>query len=357
MGMESRSPKHKDPRSCLLRAKEYLYRKKHIAVLSLLLIFYTLPLQSNILLTPPSPITEQDIATLPQTWDARFCFPTGQLFFKYEQGTSSFVLELNDISTLRPEEQAQCIPMFFGEKTSFVFHYGTLPLSSFNQLGETLTSESPYYFIEPRDFERQELQQIPQELSGQHVATYIKNKKIVFYTGAGISIAGGVHDMRGLTKALLIDFNDFPLSVHEMITHPEMVVKAFDQFCYAAFNNPPTPAHYALTSLAHCMKCQVITENFDFLHERTGYRPYNIQADKLQREVTPQDLQEIDTVVCIGLSHDDRGFLAWYKHHNPNGIIIAIDLKKPSYLGSEDILVQSDLQYLLPYLYQQIDQQ
>jgi hypothetical protein len=79
-----------------------------------------------------------------------------------------------------------------------------------------------------------------------------------------------------------------------------------------------------------------------------------MEAGKLQQEVTTDDIKKIDAIVCIGLSHDDRGFLAWYKLHNPNGIIIALDLKKPSYLGSEDMLILGDLHDTLPHLLKQI---
>lgn len=54
------------------------------------------------------------------------------------------------------------------------------------------------------------------------------------------------------------------------------------------------------------------------------------------------------------MSHDDRGFLSWYKRHHPNGKIIAIDLGNPSYLGDEDFLIREDLQSLLPSLVNKI---
>lgn len=60
--------------------------------------------------------------------------------------------------------------------------------------------------------------------------------------------------------------------------------------------------------------------------------------------------KDIDAVVCVGLSHDDRGLLAFYKQHNPAGVIIAIDLKQPNYLGEEDILVMGNLQEIVPKL-------
>ena len=87
-----------------------------------------------------------------------------------------------------------------------------------------------------------------------------------------------------------------------------------------------------------------MTENFDFLHQRTGVLPYCINAGSLLKNVSPQDLQKISVVVCVGLSHDDRGFLGWYKRHNPQGTIIAFDIGMPGYLDAHDFIVQGDAQ-------------
>ena len=88
----------------------------------------------------------------------------------------------------------------------------------------------------------------------------------------------------------------------------------------------------------------LLTENLDSLHEQTGIMPYRLSKHENKDAIHPDDLQKIDFVVCVGLSHDDRGFLAWYKKHHPQGRIVALDLKAPSYLGDEDYLLEGDLQ-------------
>jgi len=50
------------------------------------------------------------------------------------------------------------------------------------------------------------------------------------------------------------------------------------------------------------------------------------------------------------LSHDDRGFLGWYKKYNPEGTIIALDLGKPSYLSEKDFILKGDIQEVIPAL-------
>ena len=53
-------------------------------------------------------------------------------------------------------------------------------------------------------------------------------------------------------------------------------------------------------------------------------------------------------IICIGMSHDIRGFLAAYKALNPNATIIALDQEAPCFLGENDLFVRGDLQLLLP---------
>jgi len=54
-------------------------------------------------------------------------------------------------------------------------------------------------------------------------------------------------------------------------------------------------------------------------------------------------LQNIKAIVCVGLSFDDRAFLAWYKESNPEGMIISLDISLSNYLGNEDYFVKGDL--------------
>jgi hypothetical protein len=63
--------------------------------------------------------------------------------------------------------------------------------------------------------------------------------------------------------------------------------------------------------------------------------------------VTDNPLESFNYIICVGLNFDDRGFLAWYKEQNPQGIIIALDFYKPSYLGDEDFWFDKNLHTLL----------
>ncbi|KKQ80173.1 MAG: hypothetical protein UT03_C0031G0001, partial [Candidatus Moranbacteria bacterium GW2011_GWD2_38_7] len=141
---------------------------------------------------------------------------------------------------------------------------------------------------------------------------------------------------------------------HELImlavSEPEKALKPWDDFANAAFENGPTIAHSALTRLAEKLQCKIFTENVDHLHEKTGIQALRPTGDWLKENIQPSWLKEIDAIITVGLSSDDRGMLAWYKENNPNGKLIAINLVQPNFVGEEDYLLKGDLQDILPEL-------
>ena len=109
--------------------------------------------------------------------------------------------------------------------------------------------------------------------------------------------------------------------------------------------------HFELANLTLYTKTRLLTENLDTLHEASGILPYRIYPFELKSDLTKFDLSQIDYIICIGLSFDDRGFLAWYKEQNPRGKIVSIDLNQPSYLGDEDYWLKGDLHALIHRLH------
>ena len=152
-----------------------------------------------------------------------------------------------------------------------------------------------------------------------------------------------------LKKVKLAEFKKDPSTFIKMLIYNKKeMCQNFKAFCKAMFFNPATDAHYALASIAKKIKAKVLTENMDYLHEQTGIEPHRLHnVKKTKKRFPAKFLRKTDAIVCVGLSYDDRAFLAWYKENNPSGKIISIDIKKPSYLGNEDLLVQGDLQEIL----------
>ena len=191
----------------------------------------------------------------------------------------------------------------------------------------------------------------PQEMKIVQLVEILKNKKVLFYTGAGISIASGVHSMDQLQETLGIEMSEKVDGLLKKATaNPQGVIDSWEEFTKAAFEKPATPAHQSLGRLAQKLKSQIFTENVDHLQERAGVKSVHLTGPWLKENVQPEWLKDIDAVVTVGLSYDDRGFLGWYKENNPNGKIIAINLSQPSYLGNEDFMLKGDCQKVVPEL-------
>lgn len=195
----------------------------------------------------------------------------------------------------------------------------------------------------------------PQEMTIEDLIQILRSKKVLFYTGAGISMANGVFDMNQLQKELGIEMSgeadDF---LKKAVANPQEVINSWKKFLEVAFGMPATFAHQALGRLAEKLESQIFTENVDLLQERAGVKPVHLTGYWLRESVDPDWLKDIDAVVTVGLGRDDRGFLGWYKENNQNGKIIAINLNQPSYLGNEDFLLKGDCQKIIPELAKRI---
>lgn len=195
----------------------------------------------------------------------------------------------------------------------------------------------------------------PTLINQETLEKIIKSKKVLFYTGAGVSLASNVPAMNELNELLGLEVGEgFIFLLENAIESPREFAERIKTFHDACLYSAPTPAHFALRDLSLYNNTRLITENLDCLHEASGIFPYRINAKQLREEVGGQTLAQFDYVVCVGLSHDDHGFLGWYKLHNPLGNIVAVDINQPSYLGDEDFWVKADLQILIPNIQKKI---
>ncbi len=185
-------------------------------------------------------------------------------------------------------------------------------------------------------------------LSIKQLAEFITKHSVIFYTGAGLSIASGLPSMVQLEKDLHIETdNNNELNLQKIIAHSSEILESIKKFSAATTQTEPSAGHYAIATLAQKKQCALFTENIDILHEKSGIESMMVSME-LQKD--SHYFKDIDAIICIGLSYDDRGFLGLYKEQNSTGIIIAIDLKQPSYVGEEDYLVIGDAQAILPTL-------
>jgi NAD-dependent SIR2 family protein deacetylase len=197
----------------------------------------------------------------------------------------------------------------------------------------------------------------PRRINQDELVSIIRDKNVLFYTGAGLSRASAVPAMNELNELLgLEEGKAFLFSLESALENPSEFASKIQVFHKACLFSPPTQAHFALRNLAVFKNIRVITENLDSLHETSGVYPYRIDPNQLRSKIGGASIAQFDYIVCVGLSYDDRGFLGWYKQQNPQGKIIAIDLNQPSYLGNEDFLAIGDIQEIVPAIQKEIVQ-
>lgn len=281
---------------------------------------------ANVLLQAPPLITNQEIDAMAKQWETQFNWR-----FSWRK-----IVDLG-FTCVYKNERAGFKLEGFGHT---FYAYNTAEENSENV--QQQVPPYPYYFAEPRSYANAQ----PHRINLQDLLTMLASKRFFFYTGAGISAAGSVGTMPQLEKSLMMHNGKVCFFAH-LLTNPESIVQAFNAFCRTAIYNEPTLAHRALHELTQQNRIAIITDNVDLLQERAGGRPLFTHSSALY-ELQKSDFEQLDACVCVGFSRDDCGFIAHYKNNNSRGIVIALDIKQPSYLSNEDYLLQSDIQKVLP---------
>ena len=189
---------------------------------------------------------------------------------------------------------------------------------------------------------------VPKTITLDELCHLLLAKRVIFYTGAGISANAGVSTMAGLKASLGLNQQVVDNLTRAVLREGDKSLLPWKSFCESMFNAEPTKAHVALARIALAKNVLIFTENIDYLHERSGIMPVRPTKQTVLNNIEPNDLKQLDAIICIGLSRDDKGFLAYYKMHHPKGMIVAIDLSLPSYLSEDDCFLGGDLQKIVP---------
>ena len=100
----------------------------------------------------------------------------------------------------------------------------------------------------------------------EYTKKLIKQKNVVAFSGAGISIASGMPAFRGI-DGLWSKYNPEILDIDFFLKNPKISWQYIKEIFYNYLKNiKPNPAHYAIASA----KYPVITQNIDNLHQDAG---------------------------------------------------------------------------------------
>lgn len=95
-------------------------------------------------------------------------------------------------------------------------------------------------------------------------------KKIVVFTGAGISAESGIKTFRD-SEGLWEEYNVLEVATPEgWLKNPGLVNEFYNKRRKQVLESKPNPAHFALVELEKKYSVRIITQNIDDLHERAG---------------------------------------------------------------------------------------
>ncbi len=190
----------------------------------------------------------------------------------------------------------------------------------------------------------------PKRMSCRKLNEIIETRKIIFYTGAGIS-ATTIPTMNSLMQSLKISkelrkTDNLPRYIDDVIVNPKKYTEILRDFFDRCENAQPTTAHVQLARCAKKFGHMLVTENLDQLHQKTGIELSVFGGhDKYSQNIRiKKAVREADFVIAIGLNSDESGFLKFYKEKNPKGVIISVNLSSTNYLSDNDFFVEGDIQ-------------
>lgn len=159
-------------------------------------------------------------------------------------------------------------------------------------------------------------------------------KKLVVFTGAGISQESGIKTFRD-SGGLWEDYNISDVcSPEAWKKDPELVLDFYNKRREQILNARPNSAHKAITSLEKYFEVQIITQNIDDLHERAG----STNVLHLHGEITKARSTATEKIYTIGNNpiylndlcengHQLRPHIVWFGEAVPN-MEIANDMVK-----------------------------
>ena len=144
-------------------------------------------------------------------------------------------------------------------------------------------------------------------------------KKIVVFTGAGVSADSGLSTFRD-ADGLWANYRIEDVCTPEALMHNRpLVVEFYNKRRKELLATQPNPAHYAIAELERHFDVEVVTQNVDDLHERAGSsRVTHLHGELMKRNINyvgaevlfKRDDSHLASHEFIDMMHRD-GKLVW----------------------------------------------
>ncbi|UIR57516.1 NAD-dependent deacylase [Sphingobacterium sp. SRCM116780] len=151
-------------------------------------------------------------------------------------------------------------------------------------------------------------------------------KKIVVFTGAGISAESGIQTFRDANGLWEGHHVEDVASIDGWNKNPSLVQNFYNMRRQIALNAEPNAAHCALVTLEKVFDVHIITQNVDLLHERSGsshvlhlHGRLDLACSSLdKRLIYPVVGHEIKMGDCCEKGSQLRPNIVWFGESVPN---------------------------------------
>lgn len=153
----------------------------------------------------------------------------------------------------------------------------------------------------------------------------MKKKKIVIFTGAGMSAESGLATFRG-SNGLWNGYNVYEVATPEAwVSNQKLVLDFYNMRRREIEKAKPNQAHFALAELENQFEVRIITQNIDDLHERAGsssiihlHGEITKVCDSIDKtEIFDWGFQDLQNGVFCSRGSQLRPFIVWFGEEVP----------------------------------------
>lgn len=140
-----------------------------------------------------------------------------------------------------------------------------------------------------------------------------------------------------------------------MLNNPNNIIKKLESWFKKVINSKPTIGHIYLQKICKITNSNIITGNFDMLHEQTGIIPIRVHKYNNYKNDFKKNKKYIKLLVVIGISMDFLQQIEYYRKNKTKIVIFVLNkLSIPDYVKQGDYIIIGDLHKNLKLLYKKL---